>query len=58
MIGKGGATESDEALFKVPKICNINFRIENDPLPPFGTFPKIHPNWLRHPSLNVGSAKK
>ena len=33
-----------KALFKVPKICNINFWIENDP-PPFGTFPKNHPIW-------------
>ena len=23
------------------------------PLPPFGTFPKIHPFWYRHPSLRV-----
>ena len=28
-----------KALFKVPKICNINFWIENHPPPPFGTFP-------------------
>ena len=27
------------------KICNINFWIENDPPPLFGTFPKIHPFW-------------
>ena len=33
---------AQKALFKVPKICNINFWIENDPL---GTFPKIHLNW-------------
>ena len=33
-----------KALFKVPKICNINFWIETAP-PPFGTFPKIHPIW-------------
>ena len=45
MIGKGGATESDEALFKVPKICNINFLIENEPPLPFGTLPKIHAIW-------------
>ena len=32
-----------KALFKVPKICNINFWIGN--APPFGTFPKIHPIW-------------
>ena len=24
---------AQKALFKVPKICNINFWIENDPLP-------------------------
>ena len=30
-----------KALFKVPKICNISFWIENDPPP--GTFSKIHP---------------
>ena len=34
----------------VPKICNINLLIENDP-PPFGTFLKIHPTWYRHPFL-------
>ena len=34
-----------KALFTVPKICNMNFWIENDPSPPFGTFPKIHPIW-------------
>ena len=34
------------------KICNINFWIGNDP-PPFGTFPKIHPFWRRHPSLTA-----
>ena len=33
-----------KALFKIPKICNIDFWIEND-LPPFGTFPKIHSIW-------------
>ena len=33
------------------KICNINFWIGNDPPAPFGTFPKIHPFWRRHPSL-------
>ena len=31
-------------LFKVPKICNIDFWIENDP-PPFGIFPKTHLIW-------------
>ena len=36
---------AQKALFKVPKICNINFWIEKDPPPPFGTFPKIHPIW-------------
>ena len=34
---------AQKALFKVPKICNINFWIENPP--PFGTFSKIHPIW-------------
>ena len=29
-------TSFQKALFKVPKICNINFWIENEP-PPFGT---------------------
>ena len=33
------------------KICNINFWIENDPPPPFGTFPKIHPFWKGNASL-------
>ena len=41
---------AQKALFKIPKICNINFWVENDP-PPFGTFPKIHPIWRSHPSL-------
>ena len=37
---------AQKALFKVPKICNINFWIENDPPTPlFGPFPKIHPIW-------------
>ena len=36
------------------KICNINFWIGNYPPPPFGTFPKIHPFWRRHPSLRDG----
>ena len=35
---------AQKALFKFPKICNINFWFENDP-PPFGTFQKIHPIW-------------
>ena len=30
---------------KVPKICNINFWSENDPLPPLVTFPKINQIW-------------
>ena len=34
------------------KICNINFWIENDPPPPFGTFPKIHQFWRCGASLN------
>ena len=34
---------AQKALFKVPKICNINFWIENDPLPPIVTFPKVQP---------------
>ena len=42
---------AQKALFKVPKICNIIFEIENDPPSPFGTFPKIHPIWWRDPSL-------
>ena len=29
-----------QALFKVPKICNINFWIENDPPPPLALFQK------------------
>ena len=45
---------AQKALFKVPKICNINFWIENDPPPPpFGTFTKIHPIWFSHPSLTL-----
>ena len=39
-----------KAWFRAPKICNVNFLIENDP-PPFGTFLKIHPTWYRHPFL-------
>ena len=31
-----------KALFKVPKICNLDFWIEIPP-PPLGTFPKIYP---------------
>ena len=30
-----------KALFKVPKICNINFWIENDPTPPLALFQKF-----------------
>ena len=30
---------AQKALFKVPKICNMNFWTDN------GTFPKIHPIW-------------
>ena len=40
---------AQKALFKVPKICNKKFWIENDP-PPFTTFPKIHTIW--YPSLS------
>ena len=29
---------AQKALFKVPKICNINFGIENDPPPPSALF--------------------
>ena len=37
---------AQKALLEVPKICNINFWIENDTtLPPLGTSPKIHPIW-------------
>ena len=36
-----------KTLFKVPKICSINFLIEN------GTFPKIHPIRHSHPSLRL-----
>ena len=46
---------TQKALFKVPKICNIIFWIENDAPPPFGTFPKIHPTWRSHPSLSHGA---
>ena len=35
---------AQKALFKVPKICKMNFWIEND-LPPLGTFEKIHLIW-------------
>ena len=42
-----------EALFKVPKICNIKFWIENEP-PLFRTFPKIHPILYSHSSLISG----
>ena len=34
-----------KALFKVPKMCNINFWIENDPPPFLEFFPKIHLIW-------------
>ena len=34
-----------KALLKVPKICNINFWIENEPTSPLPPFPKIHPIW-------------
>ena len=38
---------AQKVLFKVSKICNIDFWIKNDtpPLPLFGTFPKIHLIW-------------
>ena len=32
---------AQKALFKVPKICNINFWIENDPPPPLELFRKF-----------------
>ena len=32
---------AQKALFKVPKICNINFWIENDPPPPLELFQKF-----------------
>ena len=32
---------AQKALFKVPKICNINFWIENDPPPPLALFQKF-----------------
>ena len=35
---------SVKSPIKRPKICNINFWIENDPPPLFGTFLKIHPS--------------
>ena len=41
---------AQKALFKIPKICNINFLIENDLPPPFGTFPKV-PSDLAQPSF-------
>ena len=44
---------AQKVVFKVPKICNIKFWIENDPPSPFGTFPKNHPIWYSHPFLNV-----
>ena len=48
-----------KALFKVPKICSINFWIENGTFPkmrgegqrPFEIFPKIHPIWRSQSSL-------
>ena len=43
-----------KVLFKVPKICNMNFWIASEP--PLGTFPKIHPIWWRDPSLTSQSA--
>ena len=42
-----------KSLFKVPKICNITFWIENDP-PTLGTFPKNHLFCYRPPSLMKG----
>ena len=43
---------AQKVLFKVPKICSINFWIENDPSP-LWNFSKIHPIWYRHPSLKL-----
>ena len=45
---------AQKALFNVPKICNTNFWIKNDP-PPFGTIPKNHPVWFSHPSLRLNT---
>ena len=42
-----------KALFKVPKLCKKKIWIENDPFPPFGTFPKIHLIWKPDSSLRV-----
>ena len=39
---------AQKALLKVPKICNINFWIENDPPSPLE---KFHLIWRSHPSL-------
>ena len=33
---------AQKALLKVPKICNVNFWIENDPPPPLELFRKIN----------------
>ena len=50
---------AQKALFKFPKICNINFWFENEPPPPpFGTFQKIHPIWNSHHSLSNKQAFK
>ena len=46
---------AQKVLFKVPKICNIIFWIENAP-PPFGAFPKIHPIWRSLASLSVAAS--
>ena len=41
-----------KVLSIMAKICKINFWIENaPPLPPFGTFQKIHPFWKGSASL-------
>ena len=47
--------------FETKKICNVIFWIGNDP-PPFGSFPKKHPNWgIRSPLMGkvhcTGSTK-
>ena len=43
-VFENGAYHHHTGALLRSKICNINFWNEND-LPPFGTFPKIHPIW-------------
>ena len=40
---------AQKALFKVPKICNINFWIENDPPPPLWHFSEKSSNLVAGP---------